>query len=827
MRKTLLFILMIFSLFCLASCNKECTIKYDDKVVSIEVNTTFTLPELEKDGYIFLGWYKDQNYTDGPYTEYIPVNSGEVNFYSKWIDIETHEINIVVELINGLKDISLDDENKVNETKNKYDELSLEQKTKVTNYNLLEEALEKIIELKANQALINEVIAAINTIPQEVTLATEDLVLTVLDKYNNLNKDLQSKVTNYNVLQNAINTIQSIKDNIQAVIDNLIESINSLPEEITLNEETKVNQLIEIFASLTEEQKLEITNYTVLLSAKTKIAALKQQEMDKEAASQMDEIINTLPDVITLEDEEEVLRIKELYDALTTSQKIKVTTYSKLKKALEKINHIKEQNETLEKTIKAIDNLPDEITVDVESKIHHANALYILLDDDYKKKVTNYEKLEAALEIIRNFDETVKTVIVAINKIPSNLKLEDKELVVGILADYNSLDDNQKNLVTNYNKLEAALDILVILQEEYDKTVKVAKQFDTKIASLPINIKYNDKKDIVNLINEYNSLPEEVKMHVSLLDKLNGAKKVIDDIESDVDNITYVLGENVYTSKSELYESFFGDYYWFIYGYYGEEALTSKGVYDVDDFLTLGRTPGNQSTKYRVLADTFSYFLTKDVNGLKENQPESTFIGHCMKNGKYEEIIDFFIMFFAYWRIDEGYANTNNYGADFFAEGWAPQVDICKFFNYTETTKEVPKTSRVLDCFKNIEGVVSGTLTTRITDGMTLTTNLTRRGYKFAGWYDNPNCTGSPVTTVSKTGEKVILYAKWEENKNIQDSDAASLVDIYIYNLTTSKANVSKQTVGYTRNLYNALSDNAKKLVTKYDTFTKIENKYN
>ena len=441
MKKTLLFILMIFSLLGLVSCNKECTIIYDDNVVSVELNTTFTLPELEKDGYIFLGWYKDQNYIDGPYTEYIPINNGEVNFYSKWIDIETYEINIVIELIDKLKDISLIDENQVNETKNKYDELSLEQKNKVTNYN---------------------------------------------------------------VLQNAINTIQSIKDNIQEVIDNLIESINSLPEDITLNEETKVNELVEIFYSLTEEQKLEITNYTALLSAKTKIAALKQQEIDKEVAAQMDELINTLPDVITLEDEEEALRIKELYDELTTSQKIKVTTYTKLRNALEKIEHIKEQNETLEKTIKAINNLPDEITVEVESKVHHANALYTLLDDDYKKKVTNYEKLEEALEIIRNFDESVKAVIVAINKIPANLKLENKDLVVDILADYNNLDENQKNLVTNYNKLEEALEILVILQEEYDKTVKAAKNFDSKIASLPINIKYNDKKDIVNLINEYN-----------------------------------------------------------------------------------------------------------------------------------------------------------------------------------------------------------------------------------------------------------------------------------------------------------------------------------
>ena len=62
-------------------------------------------------------------------------------------------------------------------------------------------------------------------------------------------------------------------------------------------------------------------------------------------------------------------------------------TYSKLKKALETIEHIKKQNETLEKVIKAIDALPEEITVQDEGKVHHANALYIVLDDEYQKKL--------------------------------------------------------------------------------------------------------------------------------------------------------------------------------------------------------------------------------------------------------------------------------------------------------------------------------------------------------------------------------------------------------------------------------------------------------
>ena len=823
MKKVLLFLILLATTLSLTSCKKECIINYDGTSTTITLNETFELPQMEKEGYIFLGWYKDESYTDGPYETFIPTTTEEVNFYAKWIDVDTFEANKIIDLINELNDIKLSDESKINDIKTKYDSLTDVQKNKVNNYDLLEQALLTIEKLKEDQKVVDKVIAAITLLPNEISLKDEALVQEVNTLYNKLNDNQKKAVTNYNKLQQALNTIQEIKNNIDMLINNLVSAIDSLPDAITLEYEEAINNLLEQFSSLTEEQKIQITNYGKLLKAVNKIKELKQNEIDKAEALKMDEIINTLPSNITLDDEQEVLRIKEIYDQLTVNQKIKVTTYSKLKKALETIEHIKKQNETLEKVIKAIDALPEEITVQDEGKVHHANALYIVLDDEYQKKVPNYSKLEKALEIIRAFDEDVKNVVSKINLIPSTLTLDDKEQVVAVLALYNDLTEDQKNIVTNYDVLLKALETLVILQEEYDKVIGAAKKFDAKIAALPSKITYLDKQDIKRILDEYNGLDKEVKENVSLLEKLNNAWKEIEKIENDVDNITYILGENVYSTKDELYESFFSDYYWFIYGYYGEEALTSKGVYDVDDFLTLGRTPGTQSTKYRVLADTFSYFLTKDVNGIKENQPESTFIGHCIKNNIYEEIIDFFIMFFAYWRIDEGYANQSNYGADFFAEGWAPQVDICKFFNYTENTREVPKTSRVLDCFLSIEGVATGKLSTSVYEGMTLNTNLIRRGYTFAGWYDNPNFTGDPITEITETGKKVILYAKWTEKTNIQDSDSASLVDIYIYNLTTSRANLNNTTIALTRKMYNALTDNAKKMVKNYNTLVSLE----
>ena len=120
----------------------------------------------------------------------------------------------------------------------------------------------------------------------------------------------------------------------------------------------------------------------------------------------------------------------------------------------------------------------------------------------------------------------------------------------------------------------------------------------------------------------------------------------------------------------------------------------------MDDFVALACNfnGAGASNLYGIGNIAGRYMLEKDINGILENQPENTFFGYCYQNNMYEELLPFFIRFFAYWRIDEGYANSNNYGADIFAEGWAPTVDIAKFFYYDENTSYV-KTERMLDCF--------------------------------------------------------------------------------------------------------------------------------
>jgi len=118
----------------------------------------------------------------------------------------------------------------------------------------------------------------------------------------------------------------------------------------------------------------------------------------------------------------------------------------------------------------------------------------------------------------------------------------------------------------------------------------------------------------------------------------------------------------------------------------------------------------------------------------------------------------------------------------------------------------------VLDCQKNAASVIYGFDETRELPQIRL------RGYIFEGWYDNPEYSGSSVSCVDSNSENTRLYAKWVPDTMQRDADAASMVDIYIYNLTTRPALKTKTTVGYVKAMYDALSDQGKSLVKEIHT---------
>lgn len=388
------------------------------------------------------------------------------------------------------------------------------------------------------------------------------------------------------------------------------------------------------------------------------------------------------------------------------------------------------------------------------------------------------------------------------------------------------------NLITSISP-EINQDVTLVAKWQKELDVEAAEAIINSINALPYYTTYNDKAKIDLIKKQYDELSDKTKELVINIDELN--QKILDlqHIENDKSKVTYVLGNNIYISKEDLFINFFSDFYKYIITYHGDEYLKDNTVINInsiDEFVELARDfdGAGYSNLYGIGHLAGRYMLVKDVNGIIENQPLSGFFGYCYQNGLYKDLLPFFIRFFAYWRIDEKYANQSNYGADTFAEGWAPTVDIAKFFYYDKDNLPTKAlyTERMIDCFTNIASVIYTDLPTTPVQGMSLPTDVKLRGYVFEGWYDNPEYTGEKITTISDISEKVILYAKWSVDNEAQDEISSDIVEIYIYNLTTDVANVSKQTIKYVRDMYEKLSCNGKTLVNSYATLVKLEEEY-
>lgn len=481
---------------------------------------------------------------------------------------------------------------------------------------------------------------------------------------------------------------------------------------------------------------------------------------------------------------------------------------------VEKANYLKNRIENLDLDnvlstwITSLNNLYDE---------------YNLLNSEAKALVTNITKLESAI-LKATCLIKAQPVIDAIEALPSSVRLVDKDAILAVQEQYNALSNDEKSFVTNYQKLTNATQRITELESECGEYPELINDI---VLALPYYVTYEYKDQVMEAWDMYQDLNDTQKEEVAYYDMLAQAYNDILAIEQDTNTITYCLGNDVYASKAELCVAWYSDFYKFILTNGGKNLLESEGIYTVERFVELAQdwNAGNGTMRY--LGNTFSqYYLKKDVQGILENQTNDYYIGFCLENGRYVDYIPFSIMEFAYWRKDEGYATINNYGTDAFADRWATLVDNCKFFYCEAGVSPTPRTERMSDCFNFIANVVYGDLPTALNGTVSLNTNLTRRGWTFAGWYDNPEFSGSPITSVTSGSGKKILYAKWVVDQNQVDKDTAALCDIYIYNLTTTQAVLNATTVGYVKTMYNKLTSHAKTLVTRTETLNTYINEY-
>ncbi|MBR6114350.1 MAG: InlB B-repeat-containing protein, partial [Oscillospiraceae bacterium] len=285
----------------------------------------------------------------------------------------------------------------------------------------------------------------------EVTLEKETSITTAREAYDALSEGQQSLVNNYQTLLDAEAKLDAMK-----AAAPVIEKINAIGEPVTEDSGAAIQAAREAYDVLTDAQKEEVTNYSVLEAAEAAYASIM-------AVDNFVELVGRIGDPVTLNDEEPIAAAREAYDALTDDQKAQAAeAYAKLQAAEEALAVLIAERDqaaaaaVIEK-INAIGPVSD-VTLESEGVIQTAREAYDALTAAQQALVTNYQTLldaEAALaDLIAAHDQAAADEVIAlINKISDPVTEDSVNDIRTAREAYDKLTDAQKELVTNYQKL--------------------------------------------------------------------------------------------------------------------------------------------------------------------------------------------------------------------------------------------------------------------------------------------------------------------------------------------------------------------------------------
>ena len=392
----------------------------------------------------------------------------------------------------------------------------------------------------AADAEVKAVIDAIEAIPQPVALSSKAKIITAEKLYNALTVTQKEKVTNADILRAAraeldrLEAEQAAAD--KAAADAVIAKINAIGE-VTLEKETAIKEARAAYDALTTVQKNLVKNDGALTTLEAAEATLKQLKADKEQADAVIGWINGLNDPITLAEEQGVQNIRKRYDSLTDAQKALVTNLDKLEKAEKQLTELKAAIADTESKIDAIGTV--ELTDACKAKIDAARDAYDALNKEQQAKVSNYETLtDAEAEYQKLADKAAAdkaaadAVIAKISAIGTvELTADCKAKIDAAREAYNALSDEQKELVSNLKTLTDAENEYKSLADKAAADKAAADAVIDKINAIG-NVTKGSGDAIKDARDAYDKLTDDQKKLVpdEILKKLTDAESTYKDL---------------------------------------------------------------------------------------------------------------------------------------------------------------------------------------------------------------------------------------------------------------------------------------------------------
>lgn len=342
--------------------------------------------------------------------------------------------------------------------------------------------------------------------------------------------------------------------------------------------------------------------------------------------------------------------------------------------------------------------------------------------------------------------------------------------------------DNPEYIGTPITKVEIGIYHDVIVYAKLEKLVKI---------TLVCNTEEDEKSYVFVSINEEQELPKITCDGYTFVGWYNNADytgEAITSIRTSNFNditlyakwekinytISYIYGKDLYANKQELFTAYFTEFYYYIVDYRNESSsLVRNNIYTVKDFLSIASDLNAGRGEMRHIGDIAgTFYLKKDTGGdINDQTADDGFIGYCLENNKFVDLVYFLQEFFFWWRKDEGYTTDTNNGSDFLHDRWASLVDTAKFFYFEKETlpSYFIKREHVPAMYDKIPHLIdiSNIPFEKEYDweiGIENLPILEREGYTFIGWYDNADYIGEVIASIkSKVFNDIVLYAKWEK----------------------------------------------------------------
>lgn len=447
------------------------------------------------------------------------------------------------------------------------------------------------------------VINRINALPTDITLEDENLVNNVVKLYNNLTEEEKALVTNYNVLQAAVDKVNTIK-NLETTVDNFVNNldknlVDNVPVETLSNATWSYKNLSDSVAYnlttgdiigtfLNREITLVLTatvpgttityskdvvfNMSIISSNYTKLiyrddascmnpgdTGVYGEESDKfigwsryilyvgnyalpiatgnyheiQSLSNVDKVYWTscAGVYVNKTGADIVLSPNNLFESPTPSYgHLIIGADGKLKSFSDATNF--DSTYTLKADeILVVTRYLDRIMV---------GSPFASIETTFN---TSTEASVVKYEVEAN-EEVVQTLIEIINNLPTNITLDDETTVSDALKIYNSLNDTEKAEIVNYDILASAVEKINDLKEE-------ANKFETKQAEALAEVeKYLDlnnySKENQNAIKRYQLIANQGINSATSVEQLN---KIVSEYKENVKNIK-TLSEELEVDKA-------------------------------------------------------------------------------------------------------------------------------------------------------------------------------------------------------------------------------------------------------------------------------------